>query len=186
MAMYRGDKLDKEEFERLFRQEIARLHNFARQYVPDSDSAMDICQQVFVRLWEKRDALEKRDSLTSYLYTSVKNRCLNYIRDQKKYRSRFLDLECADLDVPDSMSDPEATEDLEKQIQIALAALPEKCRQVFEMSRFGEMKYREIAEALEISQKTVEAHMSKAMRLLRDSLRTYRVWLWLLLYLFIQ
>lgn len=183
MTVPQVDKLDKQGFEALFRKEITRLHNFARQYVSDSDSAMDICQNVFVILWEKRDTLENRDTLKSYLYTSVKNRCLNYIRDHKKYKSRVLDLECADEDtffVAYAQTDTDA---LETQIHAALASLPERCRQVFEMSRFQDMKYREIAEALDISQKTVEAHMSKAMRMLREALAHLRLWMWLLLYL---
>ena len=179
MSEHQGEKLTKQQFEQLFRKEIARLHNFARQYVPDADTAMDICQQVFIRLWEKRDSLDTRDALRSYLYTSVKNRCLNYIRDNKKYRSKILDLECTDLDLMPSEDIDTDSDALENQIHDAISGLPEKCRQVFEMSRFREMKYREIAEELDISQKTVEAHMSKAMRLLRDALGHLRILLWL-------
>ena len=86
--------LTKAYFETLFREEIARLHNFAKQYVYDHDAAMDICQNVFVILWEKREDLDMQSNIRSYLYTSVRNRCLNYIRDQKKYRSKVLDIEC--------------------------------------------------------------------------------------------
>ena len=174
--------MTKEQFEHLFRTEIARLHNFTRQYVQDSDTAMDICQNVFVTLWEKRHTIDMQGAVHAYLYTAVRNRCLNYIRDNKKYRSRFLDLECTDVELfitgePDTAD----IREMEHHVQAAIAALPEKCREVFEMSRFREMKYREIADALEISQKTVEAHMSKAMRLLREALSQYRVLPWLLL-----
>jgi len=177
-----GERLNKQRFEQLFRGEIARLHNFARQYVQDSDTAMDICQQVFIRLWEKRDTVDMHAGLTSYLYTSVKNRCLNYIRDNKKYRSRVLDLECAETDELVFLENQQDGDALEQQIHQAIQSLPDKCRQVFEMSRFREMKYREIAEELDISQKTVEAHMSKAMRLLRESLGHLRTLLMILMY----
>ncbi len=82
-------------------------------------------------------------------------------------------MDCADFDLIDEEEDHFAAEDLQQKIAAALAALPEKCRLVFEMSRFQQMKYREIAEELEISQKTVEAHMSKAMKSLRKQLRDY-------------
>lgn len=175
--------LDKTQFEHLFRTEISRLHNFARQYVQDGDTAMDICQNVFIILWEKRETIDPKQAVRSYLYTAVKNRCLNYIRDHKKYRSQILDLDCGDIDVGGMEDAPhQDTEELEQKIQAALAALPDKCREVFEMSRFREMKYREIAETLQISQKTVEAHMSKAMRLLRESLNDYRFVMLLFVY----
>jgi RNA polymerase sigma-70 factor (ECF subfamily) len=174
--------LDKAVFEQLFREEINRLHRFAMQYVKDGDSAMDICQGVFITLWEKREGIDMNRSVRSYLYTSVKNRCLNYIRDQKKYRSKILDLDYADVDTIGTSEDNPGQEDLERLVSEALDSLPEKCRQVFEMSRISGLKYREIAEELEISQKTVEAHMSKAMRILRDALSGYHLFFWLVLY----
>lgn len=178
--------LDKAHFERLFRTEISRLHNFAKQYVQDSDTAMDICQQVFITLWEKREQIDMAKAVRTYLYTSVRNRCLNHIRDHKKFRSKVLDLDCGNIDIEGFTEIEQDTAELETKIDDALTLLPEKCRQVFEMSRFREMKYREIAEELDISQKTVEAHMSKAMRILREALQEYRMGLWYMLYFFIS
>ncbi|MFT5765098.1 MAG: RNA polymerase sigma-70 factor (ECF subfamily) [Saprospiraceae bacterium] len=164
--------LDKSGFENLFKSHFKYLCHFAQQYVTDIDAAQDICQKVFINLWEKRAEIDCNKSLKSYLFTSVKNGCLNHIRDQKKFRSKILDLECADFNVVED-ADHLAVEELQDKIEKALNALPEKCRLVFEMSRFRSMKYREIAEELAISPKTVEAHMSKAMKHLRAHLEDY-------------
>ena len=164
--------LDKTEFENLFKLHFQHLCRFATQYVIDADTAQDICQKIFINLWEKRAEVNPHKSLKSYLFTAVKNRCLNHIRDQKKFRSKVLDLDCANFNIVED-TDQLAVEELQTKIEKALNALPEKCRLVFEMSRFRNMKYREIAEELDISQKTVEAHMSKAMKHLRESLGDY-------------
>lgn len=165
-------QFEKSQFEALFKSHFQYLCNFAGQYVGDVDTAQEITQKVFITLWEKREELNPQMSIKSYLFTSVKNRCLNYIRDQKKYRSKVLDLECGNFDlfVEDEYF---AEEELKKKIEEALNSLPEKCRKVFEMSRYQNMKYREIAEELAIAQKTVEAHMSKAMKTLRKALKQY-------------
>lgn len=164
--------LDKTQFEKLFKLHFQHLCNFADQYVEDIHAAQDICQKVFIQLWEKRGTIDWNKSVKSYLFTSVKNRCLNYIRDNKRYRSQILDIECADFEFAeeDLFFDQES---LEEKIEAALVALPEKCRQVFELSRFHDMKYKEISEQLQISQKTVEAHMSKALKTLRHFLQDF-------------
>ncbi len=102
----------------------------------------------------------------------VKNRCLNYLGDQKKFQSQVLDIEGADIDLGEEDLKLE-TKELEARIEEALSQLPEKCPQVFEMSRYKGMKYKEIAEELDISPKTVEAHMSKAIKTLRERLQHY-------------
>ncbi len=169
-------KFEAEQFEELFRAEYTRLCGFARQYVHDDDMAKDICQHVFIKLWERRNEIDRNKSVTSYLFTAVKNRCLNYIRDNKKFRSNLLDVVCGDIDFVDpNDSDHLEFAELQASIEYALERLPDKCRKVFELSRFHHKKYREIAEELGIAQKTVEAHMSKAMRILRECLKSYRL-----------
>lgn len=173
--------MDKVQFEQLFRMYFERLCAFARQYVSDRDTAQDICQKVFIRLWEKREEMDPERSIASYLFTSVKNRCLNHIRDHKKYRSRVLDVTCGDLEIGMAITEDHfAVEELQQRIDAALNTLPPKCRKVFEMSRYEQKKYKEIALELDISQKTVEAHMSKAIRSLRDQLGDYLTLLLLL------
>lgn len=163
---------DKTLFEKLFKEHFQLLCIFAKQYVGDADTAQDICQKVFITLWEKRESINLKKSIKSYLFTSVKNRCLNHIRDHKKFRSKVLDLDCGAFDLFTEEEHLEV-EDLKEKIDKALEKLPEKCRKVFEMSRFQNMKYKEIAEELGIAQKTVEAHISKAMKILREDLKDY-------------
>lgn len=176
------NKLNEKQFEDLFKLHIGYLCNFAKQYVQDADTAQDICQKVFIALWEKRASLNPNLSIKSYLFTAVKNRCLNHIRDHKKYRSKVLDLDCGDFDLNIEASSIKDN-DLAAQIEKALSTLPEKCRKVFEMSRYQDMKYREIAEELDISQKTVEAHMSKALKTLRVLLKDCA---WMIFFFFIK
>lgn len=172
--------LGKSQFESLFKELFPYLCSYAQQYVGDADTAQDICQKVFIRLWERRADVDPGKSVKAYLFTAVKNRCLNYLRDHKKYRSRVLDLDCGDFDLF-SQEDHLALEELQRRIDRAMDALPEKCRLVFEMSRYRGMKYREIADELGIAQKTVEAHMSKAIKSLRLELKDYQL---ILLFLF--
>lgn len=172
------NKLDRAHFEWLFRTHFVHLCNFARQYVQDLDTAKDITQKVFINLWENREKINPQKAVQSYLFTAVRNRCLNHIRDHKKYRSRVLDLDIVDQEVSFDSDDSDLLEFKEK-VAEALQALPEKCRLVFEMSRYRNMKYKEIAEELDVSVKTVEAHMSKALRSLRGQLKDYLPFLWI-------
>ena len=161
--------LDKHQFEELFKSNFGTLCQYARQFVPDHNTAQDVVQKVFIALWEHRANIDPNKSIMAYLYRSVRNRSLNHIRDEKKYRSAYLDIECANFAVP-MEQDSFELDALKQRIEKALAALPEKCREVFEKSRFEEMKYREIAEEMNISVKTVEVHMSKALRIMREML----------------
>ncbi len=166
--------LDKALFEELFNLHFKHLCHFAKQYVKDDDSCQDVVQKVFISLWSRRADIDPQQGIVPYLFTAVKNRCLNHLRDHKKYRSHVLDLDCGDLEVVPPLVDHQlAVEELQEKIDAALDKLPEKCRLVFEMSRYRDMKYREIAQTLGISPKTVEAHMSKAINSLRKDLERY-------------
>lgn len=142
------------------------LTAFARKYVRDVDDAKSIVHDVFVVLWEKYPSLPPDSNFKSYLFTSVKNRCLNHIRDQKK-NVRLDGFE--DSIAADDKDDLAAVE-LETQIEIALHDMPAKCREAFELSRVQGLKYAEIAQQMGISVKTVEAHITKALGILRDHL----------------
>jgi RNA polymerase sigma-70 factor (ECF subfamily) len=166
-------QLDKPAFETLFRSFFPGLVLFARKYVPDQDTATEIVHNVFLNLWEKREQVDTSTSLKSYLFTSVHNRCLNYIRDQKKFDRDEALLQRLDSDEFTDASDRLEEMELEQRIYEALQTLPEKCREVFTLNRFEGLKYGEIAGKLGISVKTVETQMSKALKILRDKLSDY-------------
>ncbi len=165
-------KFNKIDFENLFKEYFEPLCRYALNFVSDNDTSKEIVQDVFINLWNKRETLDTTKPIKSYLYTSIRNRCLNYIRDNKKFRSNVLDVEIADYDLAFEYDDFEET-DLQKKIDNTLDLLPTKCRQIFKLSRFEELKYKEISQKLDISVKTVEAQMSKALRIFRENLKDY-------------
>jgi RNA polymerase sigma-70 factor, ECF subfamily len=167
------DIILKQKLEILFREHFAGLCYFAKKYTGDLDSAKEVVHSVFVRLWENRYEFDWNKPGKSYLFTSVYNKSLNYIRDHKKFighdEALAQDLVTDDLSYSDHL---EAAE-LENRIKSALNKLPEKCREIFELSRFEAKKYTEISEYLQISVKTVETQMSKALHILKAELKDY-------------
>ena len=181
-APKQGDKvtfLDRGGFESLFREYFDSLMHFAMKILGDEDDAREVVQQVFINLWDKRQEVDLSTTLRSYLFTSVHNRSLNVIRDRKKFSGAEIPEVAGQWDVGAQIESME----LEERVKAALDSLPEKCREVFELNRFEGLKYSEIAERLEISVKTVENQMSKALKILREKLMKYlTLLLWLILH----
>lgn len=160
-------------YEDLFRAHFASLCNFARKYVPDPDESKEIVHAVFVNIWEKREEFDFDKPAKSYLFTAVYNRCMNYIRDRKKFVADGETLLQNDNTVMEVHTDQVDAAELEAKIWLIINSLPEKCKEVFVLNRFEGKKYAEIAEHLDISVKTVETQMSKALKTLRDNLKDY-------------
>ncbi|MCK5066404.1 MAG: RNA polymerase sigma-70 factor [Bacteroidales bacterium] len=172
-------RLEGRNFEQLFRDYFPPLMAFARKILVDEDDAREVVHLVFIKLWEKRNEVDLSTSLKSYLFTSVHNRSLNVIRDRKKFSSGEVPEVAGEWDVSAQIESME----LEGKIREVIDSLPEKCREIFEMNRFEGLKYGEIASKLDISIKTVENQMSKALKILREQLGKYlTILLWLLLY----
>ncbi len=166
-------EIDKASFEELFKDNFKPLVAFANKYLNDIDSSKDIVHEVFIKLWEKRSLLDLNKSPRSYLYTSVNNRSLNYLRDNKKFSQNKVSYENIDTGISNDFSEISETNDIELRINQTLDKLPKKCKTVFMMSRYEDLKYKEIAKELDISIKTVESHISKALKELRKSLSKY-------------
>ncbi|MEZ0454307.1 RNA polymerase sigma-70 factor [Sphingobacterium thalpophilum] len=157
-------------FEQLFRAHYKELHRYAFRYLGDSEGAEEVVQQVFLRLWEKDWEHQVHTSLKSYLYRAIYNESMNVLKkEQRKLKYQSYEIHRQELEP----AVDESTKDLDKKLQLALAGLPEKSRTVFELSRFQEMKYKDIAATLDLSIKTVEGHMSRALRHLRTELMDY-------------
>ena len=131
-------------------------------------------ESVFCRIWEKRDRLQVHTSLKAYLYGSVYHECVDWLRQEKNSRAhRSQILRSNNQAAGETAAGKTELGQLEKRLQQALDELPDQCRAIFQLSRFGELKYREIAEQLGLSIKTVEAQMSKALKLLRQKLADF-------------
>jgi len=168
-GLCRGDETA---FDALFRAYYTPLCRYAASLTDgDLDEAEDIVQQAFVRLWEQRGTLDIAWSFRAYLYKTVHNRCLNRLRDAKT-RERYKIYNAQQME-QQAAHTPEPEPELVERLQRALATLPEQCRRIFELSRFEELKYREIADQLDISIKTVETQMGKALRLMRLQMADY-------------
>lgn len=179
---------DEAAFKVLFNDFYSKLYYFVLEFIPLKDIAENIVQDTLVTLWNKRNQLKDDSNLTSYLFTVAKNNALKKLRDKKysqKLFSNTIDVGELDLNV-ETLSTVDtsvcAFMDIEQIIQETLTSLPPQCRKVFELSRFQEMKNREIAEELNISIKTVEKHISKGIKTFKVALKDY---LPLVAYLFV-
>jgi RNA polymerase sigma-70 factor (ECF subfamily) len=164
---------DEQAFEWLFRQYYEKLCQWAYHYLHDLDSSEEIVQDLYYNLWRNRTTLEFHVSVKSYLYKAVSNNCKMLIR--KTGRRSAIEADLAERHPGSSTEPGELLEvkEIREVVHKTLEELPEKPAQIFRMSRYEGMKYREIAEKLSISIKTVEANMGKALRIFRKNLQEY-------------
>lgn len=163
-------KKDEPAFEQVFKTHFKSLHAYAFTILKDEAEAEEMVQQVFFKLWERSENLSISGSVTAYLYRAVHNECLNYLKHLKVRSNYHLHVAYSMKNQSDNAGKKIAADELEKKIHTAMNELPEQCRTIFQLSRFEEMKYREIADKLDISVKTVENQMGKALKLLRQKL----------------
>lgn len=174
-------------FECAFRKYAPRLEAFARKYTTDSTEAEDIVQNVFLKLWERRELLENR-SLTSFLFMSIKNSCLNYLKhrqvaDAVEQRMSGNDM-VEQLYMIDFVSDPSSLlqqKELTDSINRLMDELPPKCKEAFVLSRLNGLKNREIAAEMDITEKVVEKHITRALKRFREGLRQFALYVWILI-----
>ncbi|RYZ98186.1 MAG: RNA polymerase sigma-70 factor [Sphingobacteriaceae bacterium] len=173
--------INEQDFDRIYLDHYKVLHHYAYTMVNDGALAEEMVHQVFLRILEKNESLTIHTSIKAYLYRCVYNECLNYLKHQKvKYA-----FEAHTINTMDGLTETPSAKmqylELEQQVKKAINELPEQCRTIFEMSRFEELKYAEIARELNLSVKTVETQMSRALKKLRVSLIDYLPVIWLLL-----
>ena len=150
------------------------LLNYADRLLNDLDTAKDVVQQIYYKIWEKRDSLNIAISIKAYLIKSVYYESLNTLAHKKNIQ-KYEQEQLADFYLSTIIQSPEAEialwqSDIEQAIQKAISILPEKCREVFVLRKIDGLKNKEIAKSLNISQKTVERHISIALNKLRKEL----------------
>ncbi|MBK8884234.1 MAG: RNA polymerase sigma-70 factor [Bacteroidales bacterium] len=165
---------DEQAFELFFRKYNVRLCAFANKFLANSEEAQEVVQDMFVKLWDNREEIDPENSMKSYVFKIVQNLSINRLR-RKKVESRYNEIyKMVYIDNHEfSAHESLLARELEAQIVNSIKKLPPECRKIFDLSRSEGLKYREIADTLHISIKTVEAQMSKALRSLRTELTDY-------------
>lgn len=164
---------DTEAFSSLFRRHYEPLCYFAERYLHDIQAAEGIVQDVFVRLWQSRETLGVQSSLRSYLYASVRNASLNYVKRQTFTTS----LDHEEERPGDATAQPDVqveSNDLAEALEKAMEGLAPRCRQIFFMAKYDGLSYKEIAEVLDISVNTVKTQLQRALKSLSKSLQHFR------------
>lgn len=163
---------DERAFQVLFRKYYPAMCHFARQYLNDAELAEETAQDMFVKIWEKRDSLNIQSSVKHYFFRSIRNHCLNQIQHEKiKKQYASMVIESANQEIVSEQYYMEV--DLVQRIEKCIDSLPPKRQEIFRLSREQGMKYKDIADTLNISVKTVEAQMGFALKYLRDELKEY-------------
>lgn len=161
------------QFENLFKEYYEMLCHFAIKYVKNIEQSEEVVQDTFYNIWKNRATLNIKTSLKSYLFTAIRNNCLQVLRTRSldiKYENYYKShYENSSITPSDELNAKELSDVINK----ALNSLPERCREIFKMSRYDGLKYHEIAEKLSISIKTVEANMGKALKHFRSHLKDY-------------
>jgi RNA polymerase sigma-70 factor (ECF subfamily) len=177
---------DKKALEMLFNTYYDPLCRYANSYLHDPDEAEEIVQNSFLRIWEKRKQLSIETSVKSYLYQIVRNACLNEIKHQKVKKLHGESVMNEGEQHYESSDQQTLRAELSDRISAAIEKLPGQCQVIFRMSRFEELKYQEIANQLNLSIKTVENQMGKALRIMREELKDYLPLIAIFFHLFLE
>lgn len=179
--------IKEESYQALFRRYYPRMFYYAKRIVGGQDDADDVVQEVFLKLWNRMDSLDINEpTIESYLYKTTYSRALNFLKRYRKVDTSVIEdinelrMSCYISSMGNGEKDME-NDDLKKRINQAIGELPDKCREIFVLSYLKDMKNSEIAQMLNVSVRTVEAHIYKALKSLRARLGVFFL---LLLYFF--
>lgn len=160
---------DEEAFSSIYKLYWEKVYNFSRLYLVSSEDVAEIVQEVFIKLWETRHLVDEKQPFEGFLFIITRNQIFNYSRKQLNYS--FLKMTVLQS-IEQSYEDEDQLEisDLKKHLSILISQLSERQQQIFRMSREQHLTYKQIAEQLSISEKTVEYHMTAALKYLRKNL----------------
>jgi RNA polymerase sigma-70 factor, ECF subfamily len=170
-------KGEKKAYEEIYTEFFGVLYHLCLQYLHNEKVAEEIVQDTFLKLWEIRETLNEQINIRSFLYTITKNNCLNYLRNQKismrhQENMKYLEMQF-NYEALEKLGDYIQFEELRNKIDDAISKLPAEIIETFRLSRFEDFSYKEIADQQGISIKTVEARISKALKILRIELKDY-------------
>ena len=160
--------IDTKTFETLFKQNFVAVTAYCNKYVRDTEEAKDLAHRAFMKVWEKREAVPEGSNVKALTYRIAHNLSINYIRDHKKFCDEE-ELQTVESENSDADNDIKVAE-LEAAVIDTINHMPEKSKKVFLMSRYDQLSYNDIAGQLGVSIKTVEAHISAALKLLRKKI----------------
>ncbi len=165
-------------FELIYAEHYKRLYNFARDYVIDHEETSDILQNVFTKLWNNRKKLDDDSRISAWLITITRNECLSLINHRKIVKEKKQDIYLRKLEINyRALSDMDVSShtffDISDIIKETINKLPPQCRKVFELSRYRNMSNKNIARELSVSVKTVESHITRSLKMLREALADY-------------
>lgn len=163
---------DKGALQEIFQDNYQKVCGAIFRLTKDTGITEDLAQEVFFRFWQKRHQIEITASLDAYLRRMAVNEGLAYLRS-RKYFTEEIEPHSAHMSDSNTAEDRFLHSELEQNIRSAIDGLPPKCRMVFQLSRYEELSYQEIADQMEISIKTVENQMGKALKILRQELKSY-------------
>ncbi len=169
---------NKEVFNAIYNEFSDMLYHLCMEYLSDETIAEEIVQDTFVKLWDVREGIRDDLSLRNYLYTITKNYCLMQFRKKQtliksKKELKYIEMQFNYEAMVAMADDVLQFDELKSRIDEAIEALPDKLKEVFILSRFDGLKYKEIAEQLDVSVKTVEVRISKSLSILRNELKDY-------------
>lgn len=173
MKIKKINSINSKDFEVLFKEFYNELCNYALKYTKNKEASEEVVQEVFSKIWEKRTFINIQISIKSYLYISVRNKCLQQINHNKtvKIYEKYISKQ-----ERNEFASPHENLVYEETIEIfnnALKTMPEKCNVIFKLSRLEGLKHKEIADELKISTKTVEANITKALKILKKYFPEY-------------
>lgn len=160
-------------YEALFKTYYSELAVHANKYLHDIEAAKEIVQDLFVNIYEKRHNLDINSSLKSYLYKSVQNRCINVINSSKTKEKYAVFVKNSTSETENQIDREINIAELENALYHAIGDLPPKCRMIFKLNRFDGLSNGEIADKLELSKRTVETQITKALKILRSKLQPF-------------
>ena len=167
-------KNNRRDLDQLFIKYYEALCRYSNKFIMDTNACEDIVQAVFIKFWDKRKSININSSLKSYLYTSVRNACFDYIKREVNYDMQELDA-VENVSTPDFNNYNYDYKILEDNIAQSIQNLPKKCKIIFELSRYSKLSYAEISEELGISKKTIENQINIALKRIRKNISNLNI-----------